>query len=249
MKPEKTTGLQALQNGLLAENPLLRLMLGVCPALAVTATLPGGLAMGLVVALVLLLSAMAVSALRKWIPPQVSLPSYMVIIATFATLAQMLVMAYLPDIGDLLGVYLPLVTVNCIILGRVETVAAKSDVLASALDALGMGVGFTVVMSLIGAVRELLGRGSLFGVSLFPAFIPPFAIVAQPAGGLFIFGCFVALAVYIDTLLGKRKKKKAERATVAAPAKEAEEDTPAPAKAAPAAAEDSPVPDGKGAKA
>ena len=149
--------LKILTNGLIKENPSLRLVLGTCPTLAVTTLAVNGLGMGLAATFVLICSNVVISALRKVIPDKVRLPAYITIIATFVTVLQMLVKAYLPSLDTALGIFLPLIVVNCIILGRAEMFASKNGVLASALDGIGMGLGFTLALVLMGTVREVLG--------------------------------------------------------------------------------------------
>lgn len=191
-------------NGLLKENPTLRLVLGTCPTLAVTTMAFNGLGMGLAATFVLLCSNMVISALRKVIPQQVRIPCYITIIAGFVTVVQMLMKAYLYDLYAALGVFLPLIVVNCIILGRAEMFASKHDVLSSALDGLGMGLGFTLVLTLMGTVREILGSGTwMAGLGAQPlldisAKVPPMAIFSKAPGGFFVFGCFMALAAALD---------------------------------------------------
>ncbi len=156
--------LRIVTNGLLKENPSLRLVLGTCPTLAVTTVASNGLGMGLAATFVLIGSNIAISALRKVIPDKVRLPAYITVIATFVTILQMLVQAYMPALDTALGIYLPLIVVNCIILGRAEMFASKNNVVDSALDGLGMGLGFTLTLLVMGSVRELLGAGTLFNV-------------------------------------------------------------------------------------
>lgn len=199
----KQSGLRVFSNGLLKENPSLRLVLGTCPTLAVTTAVFNGLGMGLAATFVLICSNIVISALRKLIPSQVRLPAFIVVIASFVTIVQMLIKAYVPSLNDALGVYLPLITVNCIILGRAEMFASKNKVLPSALDGLGMGIGFTITLVLMSAVRELIGAGALFGIALLPPSIAPMAIFALPPGGFFVFGIFMALAIFIETKMGR----------------------------------------------
>lgn len=184
--------MQTFTKGLLKENPVLRLVLGTCPTLAVTTAAFNGLGMGLAATFVLVCSNVAISLLRKLIPGKVRLPAYIVIIASFTTIVQMLVQAYLPDVNKALGIYLPLIVVNCIILGRAEAFASKNSVGLSALDGLGMGAGFTAALIIMGGIRELLGNGTLFG---WPegGLLPPITIFVLPAGGFFVFGMLIWL--------------------------------------------------------
>lgn len=194
-------------NGIGKENPALRLVLGTCPTLAVTTLAMNGLGMGLSATFVLICSGMTVSALRKVIPDKVRLPAYITIIATFVTVLMMLVKAYLPSLNNSLGVYLPLIVVNCIILGRAEMFASKNGIVDSALDGLGMGLGFTLTLVLMGSVRELLGSGSIFGINLHLP-VEPMIMFITPAGGFLVFGLLMALVVWIEEKNGQRIERK-----------------------------------------
>ncbi|MDL2219329.1 electron transport complex subunit E [Ruminococcaceae bacterium OttesenSCG-928-O06] len=201
---KKNTGLMTiLTNGLLKENPVLRLVLGTCPTLAVTTAVFNGLGMGVAATFVLICSNIVISALRKIIPSQVRLPCFIVIIASFVTLVHMLIRAYVPALNSALGVYLPLITVNCIILGRAEMFASKNGVAASALDGLGMGIGFTITLVLMSAVRELVGAGTFLGIQIIPASVAPVGVMVLPPGGFFVFGIFMALAIFLERKMGK----------------------------------------------
>ena len=193
--------------GLIRENPVLRLVLGTCPTLAVTTAAVNGLGMGAAATFVLVCSNIAISLLRKVIPDKVRLPAYIVIIAGFTTIVQMLVKAYLPSIDQALGIYLPLIVVNCIILGRAEAFASKNSVGLSALDGLGMGAGFTAALVVMGSIREFLGNGTLFG---WPegGLLPAITIFVLPAGGFFVFGMLIYLT---NTLSHKLDKDAANR--------------------------------------
>ena len=182
----------AFSKGLIKENPVLRLVLGTCPTLAVTTAAINGLGMGAAATFVLVCSNIVISLLRRVIPDKVRLPAYIVIIAGFTTIVQMLVKAYLPDIDKALGIYLPLIVVNCIILGRAEAFASKNSVGLSALDGLGMGAGFTGALIVMGAIREFFGNGTIFG---WPeaGIIPPITVFVLPAGGFFVFGMLIWL--------------------------------------------------------
>lgn len=161
---EKQSKWRIFTAGIIRENPVLRLVLGCCSALAVTTTVSGALGMGLAMTFVLVCSNIVISALRKVIPAKVHLPCYIVIIATFVTIVQMVLQAYVPALYKSLGVFLALIVVNCIILGRAEAFASKNKVFDSALDGLGIGLGFTLALTVIGGVREILGSGSIFGM-------------------------------------------------------------------------------------
>ena len=174
--------LKVFSNGLLKENPSLRLVLGTCPTLAVTTLAVNGLGMGLAATFVLVCSNIAISALRKIIPDKVRLPAYITVIATFVTVLQMLVKAFVPALDSALGIFLPLIVVNCIILGRAEMFASKNSIGLSALDGLGMGLGFTGTLVVMGSVREVLGAGTLFGIQVMPAAVDPMTVfITLPA--------------------------------------------------------------------
>jgi electron transport complex protein RnfE len=205
--------LKILTNGILAENPVLRLVLGTCPTLAVTTMASNGIGMGLAATFVLLCSNIVISALRKIIPDQVRIPAYISVIAGFVSVVQMLVKAFVPSLDASLGVYLPLIVVNCIILGRAEMFASKNNVLDSALDGIGMGIGFTITLTIMGSIREILGAGTWmagldgllpflpagFKIQILPASIDPFSLMTSAPGGFFVFGILMAAAVYLTT--------------------------------------------------
>ena len=197
--------LKVFSNGLLKENPSLRLVLGTCPTLAVTTLAVNGLGMGLAATFVLVCSNIAISALRKIIPDKVRLPAYITVIATFVTVLQMLVKAFVPALDSALGIFLPLIVVNCIILGRAEMFASKNSIGLSALDGLGMGLGFTGTLVVMGSVREVLGAGTLFGVQVMPAAVDPMTVIITPPGGFFVFGCLMALVIWIEIKTNNRK--------------------------------------------
>ncbi len=192
----------AFSKGIIKENPVLCLLLGTCPALAVTTSAFNALGMGVAATLVLICSNCVISLLRRIIPDSVRIPAFITVIAGFVTVVQMLVKAYLPALDESLGIFLPLIVVNCIILGRAEMYASKNPVLLSALDGLGMGIGFTAAMLLMGMIRELLGTGCLFGLSVLPSFYTPITVFILPAGGFFVFGLLIALAARLQG--GKR---------------------------------------------
>lgn len=197
--------LKYFTNGLLAENPVLRLVLGTCPTLAVTTSAFNGIGMGVAATLVLLGSNVVISLLRRFIPDKVRIPAFITIIATFVTIVQMLLKAFVPAVNDALGIYLPLIVVNCIILARAEMFACKNPVLPSVLDALGMGAGFTATLFLMGAIRELLGSGTLLSIPVLSALsVPPMLVMILPPGGFFVFGILVALANKLAVRSGKK---------------------------------------------
>ena len=206
---ENKSKLSIVTNGLLKENPTLRLVLGTCPTLAVTTAVSNALGMGAAATVVLICSNFVISALRKVIPDKVHLPCYITIIATFVTLVQVIVKAYAPALDTALGVYLPLIVVNCIILGRAEMFACKNNVVDSALDGLGMGLGFTLALTLMATVREILGSGTWLGIQIIPKSIPNFTLMTSAPGGFFTFGCLMALVVWFETKTNNKIDRKA----------------------------------------
>ena len=200
--------------GILKENPVLCLVLGTCPTLAVTTGVSSALGMGIAATVVLVCSNSVISALRKVIPTKVRIPAYITIIAAFVTIVQMIVKAYAPTLNDALGVYLPLIVVNCIILGRAEMFASKNGIAASALDGLGMGIGFTAALFLMGSIREILGAGSWFGLSIPVISGCPILIFILAPGGFFVFGMLMAIA---NRLNSKPVKKPEEIGCAACP--------------------------------
>lgn len=182
---------ERLVNGIIKENPTFVLMLGMCPTLAVTTSAINGLGMGLTTAVVLTLSNMMISALRKVIPDKVRIPAYIVIIASFVTVVQLLLQGFIPTLYDALGIYIPLIVVNCIILGRAESYASKNPVIPSMFDGLGMGLGFSMALTIIGAFRELLGAGDIFGFHVLPTADHPWVI-----GGHTI-ACFTPISIFV----------------------------------------------------
>lgn len=180
--------------GIIRENPVLCLVLGTCPTLAISTSASNAIGMGVAATLVLVFSNAIISLMRKIIPDKVRIPAYITIIASLVSVVQMLVKAYTPALDKALGIYLPLITVNCIILGRAEMFANKHSVLPSVLDGLGMGAGFTAALLLMGAIRELLGAGTLFGLPVLSNVMAPIIIFILPPGGFFVFGMLIALA-------------------------------------------------------
>ena len=184
---------ERLWNGLVKENPTLVLMLGMCPTLAVTTSAINGLGMGLTTTVVLALSNVIISMLRKIIPDKIRIPAFIVIIASFVTILQLLLQAYLPSLYESLGIYIPLIVVNCIILGRAEAYAYKNPVLPSFFDGLGMGLGFSIALTCIGMVRELLGGGEVFGIYVMPASFTPISIFKLAPGAFFVLAVLTAI--------------------------------------------------------
>ena len=195
----KNKALSTVLNGILRENPVFALVLGMCPTLATTTSAINGMSMGLATTFVLICSNVVISLLKNLIPDKVRIPAFIVVIATFVTMVQLLMQAYLPAIYEVLGLFIPLIVVNCIVLGRAEAFAAKNTVGLSALDGLGMGLGFSLALTLIGAVRELLGTGSLFGMNLYSETYGMLIFVLAP-------GAFIVLG-YLMALVQKLLKK------------------------------------------
>jgi len=179
-------------NGLIKENPTFVLLLGMCPTLGTTSSAINGMSMGLATAFVLICSNVVIAAVKGVIPDKVRIPSFIVIIATFVTVVQMVMEAYVPALYKTLGLYIPLIVVNCIILGRAEAFAAKNNVFRSMLDGIGIGLGFTCSLTVLGAVREFLGTGNMFGVSIFPPVYGPMLFVLAP-GAFLVLGYLLLL--------------------------------------------------------
>lgn len=208
---DEPTLAQTFSKGLLEENPSLRQMLGLCPTLAVTTAVTNGLGMGMATTFVLVCSGVVVSLLRKAIPSTVRIPAFITIIASFVTLVMMLVKAYLPELDEALGIYLPLIVVNCIVLGRAEMFASKHGPLQAAADGAGMGLGFTISLTMMSAIREVLGAGTFLGVRVLPPFVEPMIIMVMPAGGFAVLGVLIAASVWIEE--HPRHKHKVKRAS------------------------------------
>ncbi len=195
--------LERLWNGLVKENPVLVLMLGMCPALAVSTEAMNGIGMGLSTLAVLVLSNLVISLMRKMIPDQVRLPAYIVIVASLVTVTELLIKAYIPSVYEALGIYIPLIVVNCIILGRAEAYANKHTPLLSVMDGLGMGLGFTIALTIVGAIRELLGSGKIFGFTLLKDF--GITIFIQPPGAFLVFALLIAVMNAVGIKTRQRK--------------------------------------------
>ena len=198
---------ERLYNGIIKENPTFVMMLGMCPTLAVTTSAINGIGMGLSTTVVLVLSNMMISALRKIIPDSVRIPAFIVVVASFVTIVQFLLEGFVPSLYDSLGLYIPLIVVNCIILGRAESYASKNPVLPSIFDGVGMGLGFTVGLTSIGIVRELIGSGSVFGFQVMPDSYEPFTIFVLAPGAFFVLSCLVALQNKVKKNLAKKGKE------------------------------------------
>ena len=191
--------MKTLTNGILKENPTFALVLGMCPTLATTTSAVNGMSMGLATLFVLVCSNVVISLLKNLIPDKVRIPAFIVVIATFVTMVQLVMQAYLPGIYDVLGLFIPLIVVNCIVLGRAEAFAAKNTVGLSALDGLGMGLGFTLSLTVLGIIREFLGAGTVFGLTIYNSQFAALIFVLAP-------GAFICLA-YLMAAVNKLQKK------------------------------------------
>ncbi|MBO5618631.1 MAG: electron transport complex subunit E [Paludibacteraceae bacterium] len=191
--------MKTLTNGILKENPTFALVLGMCPTLATTTSAVNGMSMGLATLFVLVCSNVVISLLKNLIPDKVRIPAFIVVIATFVTMVQLVMQAYLPGIYDVLGLFIPLIVVNCIVLGRAEAFAAKNTVGLSALDGLGMGLGFTLSLTVLGIIREFLGAGTVFGLTVYNSQFAALIFVLAP-------GAFICLA-YLMAAVNKLQKK------------------------------------------
>lgn len=217
---KKNAKLQIVSNGIFAQNPTFRLVLGMCPTLAITTSAFNGLGMGLAATFILICSNALVSLLRKFIPDKVRIPAYVLIIATLVTLLEMILKKFVPTLYDALGIYLPLIVVNCIILARAEAFASTNKVGDSILDGLGMGLGFTLALTLLGVVREVIGNGTIFAGSLGSVqFNPNFGVLqnyslkffVMPAGGFLTLGLAMALVNALTDYRAKKKKEEAQK--------------------------------------
>lgn len=209
---KKTNIKKIAVDGVIAQNPTLKLVLGTCPTLALTTMAMNGIGMGAAVTFVLICSNVLISLLRKVIPNQVRIPAFVLIIATFVTIVRLVMDKLMPDLYASLGLYLPLIVVNCIILARAESFASKNGLFASALDGLFTGIGFMIALTLMGAVRELLGSGAIFGIQLFDFSIGFFS---SSAGAFFTYAVFIAVFSLFSSLIAKSKKKKEYSKTIA----------------------------------
>lgn len=204
---QKPSALSVFSKGLLIENPTLRQMLGLCPTLAVTTAVTNGIGMGVATTFVLVCSGIVVSLLRNIIPTTMRLPAFITVIAGFVTIVMMVVEAYLPDLNQALGIYLPLIVVNCIVLGRAEVFASKHPVKDAALDGLGMGAGFTLTLVLMSAIRELLGAGTLLGFPILLGIVEPMTVFIMPPRGFAVLGVLIAISVVFEM---RRKRRAGE---------------------------------------
>ena len=200
--------IERLYNGIIKENPTFVLMLGMCPTLATTTTAINGLGMGLTTTAVLIFSNLLISALRKIIPDRVRIPAYIVIVASLVTIVQLLLQAYIPSLNESLGIFIPLIVVNCIILGRAEMFACKNSIVDSALDGVGMGVGYTLTATLMASIREILGSGTWLGFQVIPESVAKVSIMTQAPGAFFCFGLLMAGCVWLEGKLDARIERK-----------------------------------------
>lgn len=191
--------LKFFTNGILKENPVFVQVLGLCPLLAVSTAAMNGIGMGLATTFVLVMSNVFISAMRKVIPDEIRIPSFIIVIASFTTIVGMLLKAYLPEIDKSLGLFIPLIVVNCIVLGRAEGFAYSHNVPASILDGLGNGIGFTLALVVLGAIREILGNGTIFGIALFGANFQPMLLMILPPGAFITLGFIIAAYQYLTT--------------------------------------------------
>lgn len=203
--------LERLKCGIITENPTFVQLLGMCPTMAVTTSAINGLGMGLTTTVILILSNMMISALRKVIPDKVRIPAYIVIVASFVTIVQFLLEGFVPSLYDSLGIYIPLIVVNCIILGRAESFASKNNIWLSMFDGIGMGLGFTIGLTAIGVFRELFGGGTIFGFQIMPKSYEPVTILILAPGAFFVLACLVAIQNKVK--MSKTEKSGCETST------------------------------------
>ncbi len=205
---KKQNFLSVFLNGLIVENPTFVLMLGMCPTLGITTQAMNGVGMGLATTFVLVFSNLFISLLRNIIPEKVRIPSYIVIIASFVTLIDLMMQAFLPDLRASLGTYIPLITVNCIIFARAESFAAKNPPVLSIADGLGMGLGFTCSITLLSCIRELFGSGTIFGLQMMPEAYQPMAVMNQVPGGFVTLGLMMIIVNFIRTAIQNKNTRK-----------------------------------------
>lgn len=198
--------------GVITENPTFRLVLGTCPTMAVTTSATNGVGMGAAATFVLIGSNVVISLLRNFIPDKIRIPAFIVVICTFVTMVQMFMQAFVEELYGPLGMFIPLIVVNCIILARAEAFASKNPVLPSAVDGLGMGLGFTIAITVMGAIRELIGSGTVFGMQVFGASYEPMLLLVLPTGGFLVFGLMLAS---INIITGKFEARRAKKAAPA----------------------------------
>jgi len=196
------------KQGIIFDNPLLMLMIGLCSAIAVTTNVSNGIGMGLAMTFVLLFSEIIISLFRKLIPSMIRIPIFIIVIAAFTTIVDLVMKAYFPDLSKSMGVFIPLIVVNCIIMGRVEAFASKQDLLSVIADALGMGLGYTWVLVGLAAIRELLGNGTFAGIQVMPASYEPILFFILPPGGFFVFSLFISLNIWLKKKMEAAARRK-----------------------------------------
>ena len=201
---------KVFMNGILNENPTFRLLLGMCPTLAISKAASSGLGMGLAATFVLVFSNLVISLLRNIIPEKVRIPSFVVVIATFVTIIDLLIKAFLPSMSSTLGLYIPLIVVNCIIFARAEAFAFKNPSLPSVADGLGMGLGFTLALTILSSIRECVGLGTIFGMQVMPESYQPMAFAQTSSGGFVFLGLLLLVVNALTDALAKRKSEKAK---------------------------------------
>ena len=206
-KPDQPSVRTVFMNGILGENPTFRLVLGVCPTLAVTTAAMNGFGMGLAVTFVLMCSNTIIAAIRNFVPDKVRIPVFIVVICAFVTFVEMILKAFIPVLYNALGIFLPLIVVNCIILARAEAFAQKNAVLPALMDGIGMGLGFTIALTLIASFRELLGNGTIFGITILPAAYEPMILVILAPGAFITFGLLLGA---VNAIVEKVQKSKAK---------------------------------------
>lgn len=200
---------KTFKQGIIYENPLLMLMIGLCSALAVTSSVANGIGMGLAMTFVLLFSEIFISLFRKAIPSSARMPIFIIIIAAFTTMVDLVMKAYFPELSKSMGVFIPLIVVNCIIMGRVEAFASKQKVMPAIFDSFGMGLGYTWVMVGIAAVREILGNGTFAGLQVMPQSYQPILFFILPPGGFLVFGLFISFNIWLKNRMQKTAKERA----------------------------------------
>lgn len=210
MPNEKKSFFQVFLNGLIWENPTFTLMLGMCPTLAITTAASNGIGMGLATTFVLVCSNLFISLLRKIIPEKVRIPVFIVVIASFVTILEMLLKAYIPSLSESLGMYIPLIVVNCIIFARAEAFAFKNGPVVSIADGLGMGLGFTCAITILSCIREVLGNGTIFGAQVMPVSYQPMGIMLKVPGGFVTLGLLLALVNAIKSMAAKKAAARKE---------------------------------------
>ena len=208
MKKQSFGGI--FMNGLITENPILRLLLGMCPTLAISTAALRGLSMGMATTAVLFFSNLVISSIRKIVPDEIRIPAFVVVIATFVTIVDMLIKAFSPLLSNSLGIYIPLIVVNCIIFARAEMYAFKNPVIPSMIDGLSMGLGFTLAITLLSSIREIIGSGTLFDMRFMPEGYQPMGLIVRPTGGFFMLGILLLAVNAVTRRIEKRRTARAE---------------------------------------